>query len=740
MQRSLEQDPNSTQRLTELMRALNHFDPQQAIRIFERQEPKVAFANSDAVREYIRALVLANRLDYVDLDLLVGRHWREAAHGAARVADTAALDGSIATSVGSVELRLPSSEPLKVQIADSHKWNFWRLVRSSITMLIMVAGVSVFAEGLAGNVQKGFGMGMGSKKVVPVEDVTTTFNDVKGCDEVKEELQEIILYLKDPERFTRLGAKLPKGVMMSGAPGTGKTLLARAIAGEAGVPFLQASGSEFEEMFVGVGARRIRDLFQEARKHAPCIVFIDEIDAVGSKRSNRDNTAVRMTLNQLLVELDGFEQNNGIVVICATNFPESLDKALTRPGRLDRQVVVPIPDLKGRTEILEMYAKKLILASNVELSTLARRTAGMTGADLFNILNIAAVRSSAENLPSVPMRYLEEAFDRVVVGLERANPMSEEEKRLTAYHEGGHTLVSLGSKGADPVHKATIMPRGNALGITWSIPEKERYSDRLYELQARLEVLMGGKAAEELIFGADSVTAGCTSDLRQATSLARRMVMNFGMTGGSAPATLYMDVDDYAVLSDEAKHDIDTKTQTLLTNAYTRAAAYLKSHESELHSLAKALMDFETLSAEEIQLAIKGEVEKIKQRRKVEAKAETEGPGTKPEAEVKAKEEASLPEPKKAASSRKGATVPAPAPAAPAAGATECSATAVPQASAPHHREAAATTVPHIVRAGTEEQPACHETCLPSSLQDGDSPAEDTSSVPSLSKGESSRL
>mmetsp|Transcript_79251 Transcript_79251/g.183915 ORF Transcript_79251/g.183915 Transcript_79251/m.183915 type:complete len:746 (-) Transcript_79251:208-2445(-) len=625
LQRSFDAEPGSPQRLADLLRALNHFDPQQAIRRFEQQEPRLAFANNDAVREYIRALVLANRLDYVDLDLILGRNWREVAQGIAGAARSAAVEGSVVaggsvSSVGGpVELKLPSTEPLKVQIADSHRRAFWRLLRSSVTMLIMVAAVSVFAEGLAGNVQKGFGMG--SKKATPVEDVNTTFDDVKGCDEVKEELQEIILYLKDPDRFTRLGAKLPKGVMMSGSPGTGKTLLARAIAGEAGVPFLQASGSEFEEMFVGVGARRIRDLFQEARKHAPCIVFIDEIDAVGSKRSNRDNTAVRMTLNQLLVELDGFEQNNGIVVICATNFPESLDKALTRPGRLDRQVVVPIPDLKGRTEILEMYASRLVLDKNIDLAVLARRTAGMTGADLFNILNVAAVRSSAEDLACIPMKYLEEAFDRVVVGLERSNPMSDQEKQLTAYHEGGHTLVSIGSKGADPVHKATIMPRGNALGITWSIPDRERYSDRLFELQARLEVLMGGKAAEELIFGTKNVTAGCTSDLRQATGLARRMVMNFGMAGENA-APLYMDVEEYAVLSDEAKHDIDQKTQFLLTDAYKRAADYLRTHEQELHSLAQALIEFETLSAEEIQLAIKGDSKQIAKQRKDEAASE----------------------------------------------------------------------------------------------------------------------
>lgn len=634
LQRSVDTDPGNPRRFADLLRALNHVDPQQALRLFENQEPKAAFSNNDAVREYIRALVLANRLDFVDLDLLLGRRFANQVTqlGTASTNNVAVGEAMLGANMGSVELRLPSSEPIKVQIAGSNTRAVWRLVRSAVTMLIMVAALSVFAEGLAGNVQKGFGMG--SKKIMPVEDVNTTFDDVKGCDEVKEELQEIVLYLKDPDRFTRLGAKLPKGVMMSGAPGTGKTLLARAIAGEAGVPFLQASGSEFEEMFVGVGARRIRDLFGEARKHAPCIVFIDEIDAVGSKRSNRDNTAVRMTLNQLLVELDGFEQNNGIVVICATNFPESLDKALTRPGRLDRMVVVPMPDLKGRTEILEMYAAKLVLDKHVELGTLARRTAGMTGADLFNILNIAAVRSSAEGLSCIPMKYLEEAFDRVVVGLERTNPMSEQEKQLTAYHEGGHTLVSIGNLGADPVHKATIMPRGNALGITWSIPDRERYSERLFELQARLEVLMGGKAAEELIFGARNVTAGCTSDLRQATGLARRMVMNFGMAGGPVQAPIYMDVEEYAMLSDEAKHDIDSKTQALLTDSYAKAAEYLRTHEKELHWLAKALIEFETLSADEIQLAIKGEVDEIAVKRKSQVALEARSGPLEPSTKV----------------------------------------------------------------------------------------------------------
>lgn len=616
------------------MRALNHFDPQQAIRRFESREPHVSFASGEAVREYIRALVLANRLDYVELDQLLGRHWREVHGGVAHVGAHAGAPHAAAgwpqVSAGAAggrlfQLKLPEGAPLQVQMADNNRRALWKLLRSSITMLIMVAGISVFAEGLAGNVQKGFGMG-GSKKITPVEDVSTTFDDVKGCNEVKTELEEIILYLKDPDRFTRLGAKLPKGVMMSGPPGTGKTLLARAVAGEAGVPFLQASGSDFEEMFVGVGARRIRDLFQEARKHAPCIIFIDEIDAVGSKRSNRDNSAVRMTLNQLLVELDGFEQNNGIVVICATNFSESLDKALTRPGRLDKLVVVPVPDLKGRLEILTMYGKKILLDTSVDLEVLARRTAGMTGADLANILNIAAVRSSADDLPFVPMKYVEEAYDRVVVGLERKNPMSEDEKKLTAYHEGGHTLVSMGRSGADPVHKATIMPRGNALGITWSIPDREKYSERVFELQAHLDVLMGGKAAEELIFGPKNVTAGCTSDLKQATSLARRMVMNFGMAGpnGHTGAPIYMDLDEYAVLSEECKRDIDMKTQALLTDAYDRAMDHLKKHEKELCRLAEALIEFETLSGEEIQLACKGKAKVITQRRKEESSRESE--------------------------------------------------------------------------------------------------------------------
>jgi len=466
---------------------------------------------------------------------------------------------------------------------------------------------------VATNVQKRFGMG--SKKITLVHDTKTTFDNVKGCDEVKEELDEIICYLKQPQRFTRLGAKLPKGMLLCGQPGTGKTLLARAIAGEAKVPFIQATGSEFEEMFVGVGARRIRDLFAAARQHAPCIVFIDEIDAVGSKRSSRDQTGIRMTLNQLLVELDGFEQNQGIVVICATNLPESLDPALTRPGRLDKVITVPLPDLQGRQEILDLYGEKVILSNDVDLSILARRTAGMTGADLFNIINIAAVKSSAENKSSITMESLELSMDRVMVGLERRNPMSEMEKEMTAYHESGHALVSIFTPGTTPVHKATIMPRGNTLGVTWQIPDSEKYQQRLFELKGRLDTLMGGKAAEEVVFGPQNVTAGCTSDLLTATKIARTMVMQFGM-GASTSSPISVDEQTYGMISEKAREKIDAAVEDLLNESYQRARSILIERRRELDDVAKALIENETLSREEISLAIEGKGGNIITRRK----------------------------------------------------------------------------------------------------------------------------
>ena len=502
----------------------------------------------------------------------------------------------------------PSQGPLSVVVAESSRAQFWRFLKGVAGTLIIVSGLSVLAESLAGNIQKGLDQLGPGKKVEPVKNVSTTFSDVKGCEEVKDELKEIIEYLKNPNKFTRLGAKLPKGVLLAGPPGTGKTLIARAVAGESGVPFIQASGSEFEEMFVGVGARRVRDLFSAARKIAPCILFIDEIDAVGSKRHMKDTSSVRMTLNQLLVELDGFEQNEGVVVICATNFAESLDKALTRPGRLDKIVTVSPPDLLGRRAILDLYGSKLKLATSVDLSVLAKRTVGMTGADLSNILNIAAIKAASENLDSVTMDILEESFDRVVLGLERKTPISEEEKLMTAYHEAGHVLVGMALKGANPVQKATVIPRGSSLGVTYSAPETDKFSDKLFELEARLAVAMGGKVAEEVIYGNDNVSGGCASDLKQASNIARGMVMHYGMGASDVnkPSVLFLDAEEYSALSDKAKTEVDASVERLLRKAYETAKSIINDRSKELERLAEALVEFETLNKQEIELACSG--------------------------------------------------------------------------------------------------------------------------------------
>ena len=509
----------------------------------------------------------------------------------------------------------PAQTPFPVVLAGSNRSYFWKFLYGVGSLLIGVAGLSVFFES---NLQSKLDMmGSGGKKIEPVKDIKTTFKDVKGCEEVKAELTEIIEYLKNPGKFTRLGAKLPKGVLLVGPPGTGKTLVARAVAGEASVPFIQASGSEFEEMFVGVGARRIRDMFAAARKLAPCILFIDEIDAVGGKRSKEGASYTRMTLNQLLVELDGFEKAEGVVVICATNFAESLDKALTRPGRLDKIVTVNPPDIKGRMEILEMYGKKLRLAPTVDMQTIARRAVGMTGADLFNILNIAAIRAAADNLDSITMDVLDDAFDRVVMGLERKTPISEDERRMTAYHEAGHAIVGMYTKGANQVQKASIIPRGNSLGVTYSAPETDKHSQKLFELEAMLAVAMGGKVAEEAIYGPGNVSGGCANDLKQASSLARVMVMKYGMGSDDPmkPAILFLDADDYTSLSDRAKAEVDASVERLLRKAYDYAKATITSRSKEMSRLAEALVEFETLDRAEMDRACVGDFKKIRDER-----------------------------------------------------------------------------------------------------------------------------
>ena len=602
--------PNDSSKEFVLLRELNRLSSEGPRKVIERVESRKFPVDENGLREYLRAVVATGRIDDPSFNIpnILGSQRQQIftpPSFSQEIPET-----SLSSAQPSSWLKTFSTIPISV-------------IKFLTLSLILVAGWSIVMESASGSmIQK---IGQNTKTFEPIEGSDVRLVDVKGCEEVKDELKEIVMYLKDPSMFTRLGAKLPKGVLLSGPPGTGKTLLARAIAGEADVPFFQASGSDFEEMFVGVGAKRIRDLFSAARKSSPCIIFIDEIDAVASKRNARDQSSVRMTLNQLLVELDGFQQSEGIVVICATNLPESLDKALTRPGRLDKMVVVPLPDLEGRKEIIKLYADKVKLSPNVDLDVLARRTSGMSGADLSNIINIAAVRASVEGLASIPMSALEEAFDRVVVGLERRNPMSEQERIMTAYHEGGHALVSMSLKGADPVHKATIMPRGNALGITWQLPEgPEKYSTKVHELKARLAVLMGGKAAEDIQFGAENVTAGCVSDLQQASSIARRMVMRFGMGGpdseGIPLAPVYLEESDYAYLSDAAKSQVDANVSRLVNEAYTTAHSILTSKNRELKYLSEALVEFETLSRTEIDLAVGGRTKDIKKQRAVDEK------------------------------------------------------------------------------------------------------------------------
>eukprot|EP01042_Synura_sphagnicola_P003584 gene3584-4456_t len=424
-----------------------------------------------------------------------------------------------------------------------------------------------------------------------------SFADVVGVDEAKAELEEIVMYLKDPKKFTRLGGRLPKGVLLTGKPGTGKTLLARAIAGEAGVPFFFASGSEFEEMFVGVGARRVRDLFTEAKAKSPCIIFIDEIDAIGGSRHLKEQSAMKMTLNQLLVEMDGFEQNAGVIVIAATNFPETLDSALVRPGRFDKHVDIPMPDIAGRKAILELYAKKVPLSRDVNLEQIARGTPGFSGAELFNLVNQAALRASISGSRGVGMAELEYAKDKILMGSERKSAvLSPETIRVTAYHEAGHALVAIKTPGADPVHKATIMPRGRALGMVMQLPDGDQSSLSRKQMLAKLDVMMAGRIAEEVFFGADNVTSGASSDIQQATRLARAMVKNYGLS--EKIGVLF--VDDKEKYSGNTQELVDQEVQKLLNDSYERSKNLILANKHELEVIANGLLEHETLSGNDI--------------------------------------------------------------------------------------------------------------------------------------------
>ncbi|KAL2819441.1 P-loop containing nucleoside triphosphate hydrolase protein [Aspergillus granulosus] len=434
---------------------------------------------------------------------------------------------------------------------------------------------------------------------------TVRFSDVHGCDEAKDELQELVEFLLNPERFSSLGGKLPKGVLLVGPPGTGKTLLARAVAGEAGVPFFYMSGSEFDEVYVGVGAKRVRELFTQARAKSPAIIFIDELDAIGAKRNERDAAYVKQTLNQLLTELDGFSQATGVIILAATNYPQLLDKALTRPGRFDRKVVVDLPDVRGRMEILKHHMKNIQIATDVDVAVLARGTPGFSGADLENLVNQAAIYASRNKQTKVTPTDLDWAKDKIIMGAEaRSRIIQDKDKLLTAYHEAGHALVAYFSPSSMPLYKITIVPRGMALGVTHFLPEMDMVSKNYTEYLSDIDVSMGGKAAEELVFGSDKVTSGISQDLRQATQTAFTLVTQFGYSKKLGNVDLSTNYDS---LSSETKQEIEGEVRRLVEEARQRATNILTEKRHELELLTKALLEYETLTKEEMEKVLKGE-------------------------------------------------------------------------------------------------------------------------------------
>ena len=492
---------------------------------------------------------------------------------------------------------------------------FWSILLSSWLPFLVIIGVWFFFIRQMQGGGRGGAMGFGKSraKLLTETQGKVTFEDVAGVDEAKQDLEEIVEFLRDPGKFQRLGGRIPRGVLLVGPPGTGKTLLARSVAGEANVPFFTISGSDFVEMFVGVGASRVRDMFEQAKKNAPCIIFIDEIDAVGRHRGaglGGGNDEREQTLNQLLVEMDGFEANEGVILIAATNRPDVLDPALLRPGRFDRQVVVPNPDVVGREQILKVHVRKVPLAPDINLKTIARGTPGFSGADLMNLVNEAALTAARRNKRMVTQAEFEEAKDKVMMGAERKSlVMTEEEKLLTAYHEGGHAIVGLNVVATDPIHKATIIPRGRALGMVMQLPERDKLSMSLEQMTSRLAIMMGGRVAEELIFGREKVTSGAASDIDQATRLARMMVTRWGLSEELGTVSygenndevfLGMQVNRQQNVSEATAQKIDSEVKRLVEQGYKDATRILTEKHDDLETLAKGLLEFETLSGDEI--------------------------------------------------------------------------------------------------------------------------------------------
>ena len=485
--------------------------------------------------------------------------------------------------------------------------------------MILILGVWIFfMRQMQGGSRGAMGFGKSKAKLLTEAHGRVTFQDVAGVDEAKQDLEEIVEFLRDPQKFQRLGGKIPRGVLLVGPPGTGKTLLARSVAGEANVPFFTISGSDFVEMFVGVGASRVRDMFEQAKKNAPCIIFIDEIDAVGRHRGaglGGGNDEREQTLNQLLVEMDGFEANESIILIAATNRPDVLDPALLRPGRFDRQVVVPNPDIVGREQILKVHVRNVPLAPNVDLKVVARGTPGFSGADLANLVNEAALMAARRNKRLVTMQEFEDAKDKIMMGAERRSAMTQEEKANTAYHEAGHAIVALNVPKADPVHKATIIPRGRALGMVMQLPEGDRYSATYTWMVSRLAIMMGGRVAEELKFGKENITSGASSDIQQATKLARSMVTQWGYSDklgrvayGDNQEEVFLghSVSRTQNISEETAQIIDAEVRRLIDEAYAEATRILTKKKKDWIALAEGLLEYETLSGDEIKELIAG--------------------------------------------------------------------------------------------------------------------------------------
>ena len=528
----------------------------------------------------------------------------------------------------SVVLPIQDSEALIVQLEEHNvritgkipRPSFGTIFLNLLPWIILIGLWIFFFRQVQQGGNRAFQFGRSKAKLLTGDTPKTTFAEVAGADEAKAELQEIIEFLKDPQRFQRLGGRLPKGVLLVGAPGTGKTLLARAVAGEAARPFFAMSGSDFVEMFVGVGASRVRDLFEQGKAHAPCIIFIDEIDAVGRHRGaglGGGHDEREQTLNQLLVEMDGFETNEGVILIAATNRPDVLDPALLRPGRFDRQVVVDLPDIRGREMILKVHSRKVPLADTVKLKTIAKATPGLAGADLENIVNEAALLAAKRNKDRVGMDDLEDAKDKVMLGVERRSLVfSDEERKLTAYHEAGHAIVNRSMPGQDPVHKVTIVPRGRALGLTFALPEEDRHNHTREYMLGKLAMAYGGRVAEELIFGHAKVTTGAAQDIQQATEMARLMVTQFGMSEkvglvavGEREHQVFLgrEISQRHVVSEKLAELVDSEIKNLLDDAYTQATEILTEKIDVLHAMAGALLERETLNREEVEAIVAGE-------------------------------------------------------------------------------------------------------------------------------------